>query len=315
MDKTFQNNYPLVTVFTLIYNTNPKYVIEAIESVRANNYPMIQHIIIDDCSPNTEPKNVVKEWVEKEKYSCEFYEHTENYGLCKTLNHVLELAKGKYICGCSDDVFMPNKIKIDIELLEMLPLDYSAIYSDAYLIDENSELLYGWFIQKFRQFNYLPEGYIFNHLIEGNFIPAMSLIWRTEALLNIGGFDENIDYEDYDMNLRLFKKTKLKLNPYPSVKYRIHENSLSHQNKKWIESDFQIFLKHQEIPEFKNKCYFIIKETFYGGNSTAELKGLGFSMPFIVVFLIKLIPKPLGFYTLKTYIRLFSRSPNKRIFR
>ena len=40
---------PLVTVFTLIYNTNPKYVIEAIESVRANNYSNLQHIIIDDC--------------------------------------------------------------------------------------------------------------------------------------------------------------------------------------------------------------------------------------------------------------------------
>jgi glycosyltransferase involved in cell wall biosynthesis len=74
-------DYPLVTVVTLIYNTNPKFVIEAIESVRANNYSNIQHIIIDDCSPDPEPKEVVKNWIQENNYSCEFYEHDENYGI------------------------------------------------------------------------------------------------------------------------------------------------------------------------------------------------------------------------------------------
>lgn len=126
--------YPLVTVFTLIYNTNPRYVIEAIESVRANNYPNLQHIIIDDCSPNPEPKRAVKQWIKDNNYLCEFYEHETNYGICKTLNHVLELTKGKYLFGCSDDLISSTKILSDVEILEKSETSCGAIYSDAYLI-------------------------------------------------------------------------------------------------------------------------------------------------------------------------------------
>lgn len=126
---------PLVTVFTLIYNTNPKYVIEAIESVRANDYSNLQHIIIDDCSPDVAPKQEVKKWIQENNYTCEFYEHDINYGLCKTLNHVLELAKGKYLCACSDDILSPEAIKVGVELLEKLPQNYAGVFSDVYLID------------------------------------------------------------------------------------------------------------------------------------------------------------------------------------
>ena len=61
-------NYPLVTVFTLIYDTNPKFVIQAIESIRANNYPNLQHIIIDDCSINPQSKETVKKWISENKF-------------------------------------------------------------------------------------------------------------------------------------------------------------------------------------------------------------------------------------------------------
>ncbi|MFN5849008.1 MAG: glycosyltransferase family 2 protein, partial [Chitinophagales bacterium] len=120
-------DYPLVTVFTLIYNTDPRYVIEAIESIRANNYPNLQHIIIDDCSPDIKPKQVVKSWIRENNYSCEFYEHKVNYGLCKTLNHVLELAKGEYLFGCSDDLITENRIRQDVETFLELNGDYAIV--------------------------------------------------------------------------------------------------------------------------------------------------------------------------------------------
>ena len=145
-------DYPLVTVFTLIYNTNPKFVIEAIESVRANNYPNLQHIIIDDCSSDQLPKEKVKNWILENNYPCEFYEHEINYGVCKTLNHVLELAKGKYIFGCSDDVILNNKIITEVNILNNLDEKYAATYSDAYLINDENKVLQGLFIEKFRKF-------------------------------------------------------------------------------------------------------------------------------------------------------------------
>src|SRR6188474_3378131 len=102
-----EKSLPLVTVFSLVYNTG-KYVIEAIESVKANNYPNIQHIIIDDCSYDGVSTELVSDWIKENNYNCTFIKHEKNQGICRTLNEILRLAKGKYIFGVSDDLIMPD---------------------------------------------------------------------------------------------------------------------------------------------------------------------------------------------------------------
>jgi glycosyltransferase involved in cell wall biosynthesis len=266
------NNYPLVTVFTLIYNTNPKFVIEAIESVRANNYPNLQHIIIDDCSPNPGPKKVVQEWIKKENYSCEFYEHEVNYGVCKTLNHVLELAKGKYIFGCSDDLILSDKIITEVEILEKLNDTYAATYSDATLIDEQNNPLYGLFIQKYRSFHRLPEGNVYNILLEGNFLPVMAMLWKTDVIREVGGYDENLSYEDFDLHLRIFKKYKIKLINKKLAKYRIHSDSLMNNLTDWNKDLLRIYYKHLDQRIARDKIQEIVRIVISGSTSITDLK-------------------------------------------
>jgi GT2 family glycosyltransferase len=241
-------SFPLVTVFTLIYNTNPKFVIEAIESIRANNYPNIQHIIIDDCSPNPEPKRVVKQWIDRENYPCEFYEHEVNYGVCKTLNQVLELAKGKYIFGCSDDIISFNKIFTEIEILESLNDSFAATYSDAFIIDENGKFLKDMFISKNRiDLVSAPSGEIFYDLCNGNFLPMMSMMFKTELIKKIGGFDERLEYEDFDLHLRLFKQFKIYYIDSPLSFYRVHSSSLVNNINNLRLNHFIIFSKHLDV--------------------------------------------------------------------
>ena len=244
---------PLVTVFTLIYNTNPRFIIEAIESIRANNYPNLQHIIIDDCSPDPKPKEIVKKWIADNNYTSEFYEHSFNYGVCKTLNHVLKIAKGKYIFGCSDDLIINNKIITEVNILEKIGDAYAATYSDAYVIDENSKFLQGMFIEKYRKFEIKPDNLIFDELVEGNFLPAMAMMWRTQAIRDVGGYDEALSYEDYDLHLRLFKNYKIKYIKNPLAKYRIHNNSLTNNLFNWQINNYVIFLKHIDNIKIKNK--------------------------------------------------------------
>ncbi len=284
-----KDNLPLVTVFTLIYNTNPKFVIEAIESIRDNKYPNIQHIIIDDCSPDPFSKNTVKEWVDKEQYPCEFYEHSENYGVCKSLNHVLELAKGKYIFGCSDDIILPNKIFTEIQILENLDAKYAATYSDAFLIDENSEPMYGLFIQQYKNFKKLPEGDIYIELLKGNFLPMMSMLFKTQFIKEVGGFDESIGYEDFDLHLRLFKKYKIKLINEPLSKYRIHNDSLMKTYKNWNRDLLIIYSKHKENIIAKDKINELLRVLIVNSNSISELKNNKIKYPFIFYFVKKFV--------------------------
>lgn len=295
--------YPLVTAFTLIYNTDPKYVIEAIESIRDNNYPNLQHIIIDDCSPDPSPKQTVKQWISKNNYPCEFYEHGVNFGLCKTLNHVLQLAKGEYLFGCSDDIIFEDKLFREVETFKNLNNQYAAVYSDALLIDENSDDLYGLFIQRHRKFEKLPDNDIYLELLDGNFLPAMAMLWRTSYLREIGGYDENLKFEDYDMHLRLFKKYKIKLIKGVTAKYRIHTNSLIHTIKNIDIDLMKIYNKHLDEKKSVHNLniqfiYFLSKNPKY-----SSLNEIIYKHKYFYFFLSKILYfKKLKYYVLKTII-------------
>jgi glycosyltransferase involved in cell wall biosynthesis len=242
LNKNNKNDYPLVTIFTLIYNTNPRFIIEAIESVRANNYPNIQHIIIDDCSPNPEPKEIVKNWIKNENYKCEFYEHKLNFGLSQTLNHVLELSQGEFILGCCDDVLMPNRIHTDIEFLRSN--ENSAIsFGKCIYIDENglelNSIDNGFEILK--KLKKMP-----NSLIEENFIIAPSVTFSKEKLIEIGGFQPQFLIEDYPTWLEFLKHGfELSFRNEFVVKYRIHPSSFSKKNEAvMLIEDLKIKIKY-----------------------------------------------------------------------
>ncbi|MEY4571684.1 MAG: hypothetical protein RLZ10_895 [Bacteroidota bacterium] len=215
---------PLVTVFTLIYNTNPKYVIEAIKSVQASKYPNIQHIIIDDCSPDSMPKQTIKKWIEENNYPCEFYEHEVNYGICKTLNHVLHLAKGEFILGCSDDKITTDRIKKDVQVFSTLQSDYAIVFSLCQVINSNSELQ----PKVFPSLEIPSDDNYWHRLLESNCIAAPAVTYRVESLKKIGGFKENFKFEDYEIYLRLSSQGyKFKCLPEILTYYRIHNESIS----------------------------------------------------------------------------------------
>jgi glycosyltransferase involved in cell wall biosynthesis len=243
-----QDNWPLVTVFTLIYNTEPRYIIEAIESIQANNYPNIQHIIIDDCSTDPTPKDIVQKWIAENNYICEFYEHDKNFGICKTCNHVLELAKGKYILACCDDLITPTRIWDDVKKLESLDENYALVFGLSQVIDSESNLKYN----VFPTLNELPEDdNYFNLLIYANMIPAPSATIRTECLRKVGGYDEALTFEDYDMWLKL-SNHGFQFASYPKINsnYRVHGNSFS--TKFSLELDIiKALLKYIDIPKVK----------------------------------------------------------------
>lgn len=219
--------YPLVTVFTLIYNTNPRYVIEAIESVRDNNYPKLQHIIIDDCSPDASPKETVKAWIEKEKYPCEFYEHEVNFGICKTLNHVLELTKGEYLIGCCDDLLLPKTI---LSLVNVHLLDQSIGIAFGNVQMVVNEKINTKIYPTNEDFPIDKEYVELQDLIKSNCVNAISTMYRMEALNKIGGFENSWIFEDYPINIKLVLE-KWKIFHVKKVLgyYRIHDNNISHK--------------------------------------------------------------------------------------
>lgn len=249
-----KKEWPLVTVFTLVYNTG-KYVLEALESVKANNYPQLQHIIIDDCSTDGVSAKLVQQWIEDNKYPCTFIQHDLNRGICKSLNEILELAEGKYLFGVSDDLIFSDRIFNDVKIFEAIDTSYAVVFSDSKIIDSRGNIISESFLQKIgkREPKSITSGNMFDDLLEGNFIPAMSSTIRLSALKEVGGYNNNLLYEDYDMWLKLSRRYNFFYSPVITSYYRIHGNNLhlKLENKQWENDKLYILLEHKDSPKVK----------------------------------------------------------------
>lgn len=217
-------NYPLVTVFVGCYN-HSRFVDECLDSVRNQTYPNLQVIIFDDCSKDNSV-SVIDAWLKKHRLDWKFVPHTRNIGICASLNEVLRLARGKYTSMvAADDVWLPDKTARQVEMMEQMPEDLGVLYSDAFQIDENGETLPQMFIEAHRKFVIPPEGFLFDVLLEGNFIPAMTTLIRRECFTQVGTYDEDLCFEDWDMWMRISRTFRFVYDKIPAAKYRIVSTS------------------------------------------------------------------------------------------
>src|SRR5665213_2769241 len=195
---------PLVTVFSLCYN-NGRFVVQGLESVRNQTYKNIQHLIADDCSQD-DSVSLVEDWIRQHDYKCTFIKRPHNIGVCKGMNELLRMAKGKYVASVSDDLWLPDKIARLVQIMENSPADVGVVYSDAYQIDEDGNKLPQMLIEAHRKFAAPPEGFLFDELMQGNFISCMTALIRYECYKQVGIYDEELCFEDWDMLMRISRK-------------------------------------------------------------------------------------------------------------
>jgi glycosyltransferase involved in cell wall biosynthesis len=226
---------PLVSTIVLCYNQS-RFVLETLESVKAQKYKHTQLIIVDDCSID-DSVAIIEHWLRQNNIHCTFIRHQENQGICKSLNDALAVATGKYISMvASDDVWLPDKIAQQVEIMESQPDQVGIIYSDAFQLDEQGRTLPDMFIAAHRKLPEMPQGQVLSVLLGGNFIPGMTTLIRRSCYHAVGLYDEHLPWEDWDMWLRLARHYSFLYSPTPSAKYRLHEKSLS-------QSDLAVMLK------------------------------------------------------------------------
>ena len=246
-------NYPLVTVMTLMYNTKASYVIEGIQSVIRNGYPNVEHIFIDDCSPDPSYSNEVERWIKENNYPCIFIRNEFNQGVSKNLNDIIRIAKGKYLIGCCDDILADNRIFKDVELFESLPDDYAVIVGYSQSIDADGHLLPIISPNPPRP----KDDNFFNYLIKDNIIPGPATTTKRSILESIGGYSVGILPEDYDLWLRLsYQGFKFKVRPEILIYYRVLSTSLSNHPRLYMD----VFRVKAKFPDRINLKFFLDSE-------------------------------------------------------
>ncbi len=114
--KRKRTNYPLISIITVNYN-HSEVTLEMIESLNKISYPNIEVIVVDNCSPDDDPKII------KRKYpNAILVENPINYGFAAGNNYGLMRAKGEYVMLLNNDtVVTENFIEPLLDKLEQNP--------------------------------------------------------------------------------------------------------------------------------------------------------------------------------------------------
>ena len=106
---------PLVSVIMPNYNTKPRYLIEAIQSILNQTYKNFEFIIVDDGS-SVDNKSLIRMFKDER---IKIVENATNMGLPYSLNKALHVAKGKYIFRMdADDISCTNRLEVGVEFME-----------------------------------------------------------------------------------------------------------------------------------------------------------------------------------------------------
>ena len=213
-----QYSQPLVSVVILSYN-HEQFVKDSIQSVIDQDYENIELIIIDDGSKDSSI-NIIKSMysVCEERFARFEFRHRENKGLCATLNEALEWCEGEYFSPlASDDIALSKKIRYLVDKIHNS--EYAVVFGNIECIGNIVT------IQK----RLKQTEHTFNDLIMQKNIPsAPAALFRTQDLIDIGGYTENIRIEDWYMWLKLTNNSK-KIVSYSEIVclYRRHDNNMT----------------------------------------------------------------------------------------
>jgi len=218
-------NKPLVTIICICYN-HERFVEEAIHSVLNQEYPNIEFIVADDSSTDESVK-IIREILASHPHII-FIENHKNLGNCKTFNKAFKLASGEFIIDFSaDDILEPSRVNKGVEKLDAMGSDFGVHYSDAWIINEASSKLYkhSESSKAIQKINIMPQGDVFKHILKQYLICPPTIMARRCVFDFLNGYDENLDYEDFDFLVRSSREYKYCHSPETLVQRRIVRGS------------------------------------------------------------------------------------------
>lgn len=231
---------PPVSVIVSCFNQE-RYVARALDSIHAQNYSRLQLIIQDDASTDSSvPK--IERWASAHADTKPMIlPNQTNIGVCRSLNLALGLVTGDYVGFlAADDEWLPGKLADDISVLEQAPKSVGVVYSDAYLTDEEGNLLDATYMARYFPDcrSQPPSGRILErYLVRGNFVNPGTIVVRRECFERVGHFDESLLFEDFDFCLRLADQYDFTFTDYVGLRYRLSPNSFYATRAREIEAE------------------------------------------------------------------------------
>lgn len=212
---------PQVSVVLPVYN-GEKYLTESIASILAQTFEDFEFIIINDGSSDRS-EEIIRSFADSRIR----YFSQANQGLSKTLNRGIALASGKYIARQDqDDISLSIRLEKQVLFLEENPCTL-LLGTHAQILEEDR-------LADRMQAHPLSDAEIRLGMLFDNFFVHSSVMIRREALIEAGGYSEDITRqppEDYELWSRIMRQGELANLAEPLLVYREVANSMSRSGK------------------------------------------------------------------------------------
>lgn len=267
---SMDSNKPLVTVVIASYNHGP-YVADSIKSVLAQTYPYIELLVIDDGSSDDSVERIRA----LQRVHGFDFRVQENQGLTKTLNDALARARGSLFAPFgSDDIMLPERLELQVNYMEGK--------SEVGICAGNIELMHGdgSLYPESRQRRDIPFrrlDFDDRFLDRKPFPPAPTLLFRTEVLRGVGGFNPEIRLEDLYIELKITHAGYfIDVLGVPLARYRKHETN-TYKNLDFMTSSIlKIYGEYANHPRYDDVCARLLNSMFLKCANRDRRKALSF---------------------------------------
>lgn len=203
--------YPLVTVVTPSFNQG-NYIRETIESVLSQDYPNIEHWVVDGGSTDS-TLSILREYEGDPRFH---WMSERDRGQADAVNKGWRLARGEILGWLnSDDTYLPGAISFQVAQIMRDPA-IGLAYGNAPYITATGEPAGCYHARPFDRERFL-------HL---SAIPQPTVFMRRSLFERFGGMDTELHYAlDYELYVRYSWETTFAYTGREIATYRLHAES------------------------------------------------------------------------------------------
>lgn len=259
---------PLISIVIPSYN-HESFVTHCLNCVLNDDYPNKEIIVLDDGSKDR-TLVCIQEWAQKHGDQIPITVRTHpNKGVTKTLNEGLSLARGALIVPiASDDYLLPGGLRARADYLAKNP-SLLAVFGDAIVVDNDGKKIFDSALRDF--FHTPPHRYASPKSVADEIawrwaLPGPVLMARRELYEIIGGYDERLRIEDWDLFLRMAARETLGFLDKPVAAYRWHSGNATRgaKQRKIVLHDLALSgFRRQGLFNGKRRIIVLAKALYY----------------------------------------------------
>jgi glycosyltransferase involved in cell wall biosynthesis len=212
-------------------------VMDAVRSAVEQDPPPLEVIVVDDGSTDE-----TRALFANGGHPLVRYHRQENQGVSAARNAGLRMARGDLAAFLdSDDVWLPGKLAAQEKVLRSDP-ECALVFADMREVVQG-RTRYESFLNK--GFANVAEGYLYEALLQGNFIATPTVMLRIAAVMACGCFDEGLRYsEDRDLWLRLAETGRFRMVEQVLCVCHRDGDGLTSDIGGWMGNQLAMFTKH-----------------------------------------------------------------------